>query len=111
MCADRRREPLANTGEDYLAACGPGLDLGGHFRVYAVLERVYLRVDVHLFIGSENGAGWSRYRIGRRRRLPLGLADGGRVVRLASRCGALFALRRVLRLRFDGSRQRMTTAV
>src|SRR5207247_1424579 len=31
MRADRRLEPLANTREDHLAACGPGLDLGGHF--------------------------------------------------------------------------------
>src|SRR5436189_40930 len=38
MRADRRREPLANTREDHLAACGPGFDLGGHFRVYALLE-------------------------------------------------------------------------
>jgi multiple sugar transport system permease protein len=46
--AHRRREPLADPGEDRAAAGGAGTHLGRHLRLHAVVERVHLRADLHL---------------------------------------------------------------
>ena len=34
----------------------PGLDLGGHFRLHPVVERVHLRADLHPVVGEQDGA-------------------------------------------------------
>ena len=58
----------------------------------------------------EDGAGRRRHRAGRGRRLPLGIADGGRAVRIAARRRAVFVLRRVLRLGAHRRRQGVSDA-
>ena len=89
----------------------PGLDLGGHLRLHAVVERVHLRAHVRLVVGSEDRPGRRRDRAGRGRRLPLGRAHGGRAARLASRRGHLLVLRRVLRVRHDRRREGVSRSI
>jgi len=48
---------LADPRQDHPAARGPRLNLRRHLRLHAVVERVHLRADVHLVVGSEDGAG------------------------------------------------------
>src|SRR6266849_4385676 len=103
----RRGDALADPGEDHAAAGGAGTDLGRDLRLYAVVERVHLRAHLHLVIGEQDGAGRCDHRAGRRRRLPLGRADGGRAARLAAGRDSLLFLRRVLRVRHDGSGERV----
>ena len=79
----------------------PGLISAGHLCLHAVVERVHLRADLHLLVGGQDGAGGRGDRTGRRRRLPLGLADGRRAVRLAAGGDPVLVLRRVLRVRAD----------
>ena len=93
--------PVADSGEDHPAARGAGAHLGRHFRVHAVVERVHLRIDLHLVVRGEDSAGRRRDRAGRGRRLPLGLADGRRAARFAAGGHPLLVLRRVLRFRAD----------
>src|SRR6266852_9696614 len=103
----RRGDALADPGEDHAAAGGAGTDLGRDLRLYAVVERVHLRAHLHLVIGEQDGAGRCDHRAGRRRRLSLGRADGGRAARLAAGRDPVFLLRRVLRLGNDGSGERV----
>src|SRR5258706_12461930 len=103
----RRGDSLADPGEDHAAAGGTGTDLGRDLRLHAVVERVHLRAHLHLVIGEQDGAGRCDHRTGRRRRLSLGRADGGRAARIAARGGSLFVLRRVLRVRHDWSGERV----
>ena len=101
MRADRRRDALADPGQDHPAAGDPGPDLGRHLRLHAVVERVHLRADLHLLVGEQDRAGRRAHRAGRGRRLSLGLADGRRAARLAAGRDHLLVLRRVLRLEPD----------
>jgi hypothetical protein len=103
--ADRRRDAAADPREDHPAARRAGAHFRRHLRVHIVVERVHLRADVRLVVGGEDGPRRRGDRVGRGRRLPLGIADGGRVVRVPAVRGPLFVLRRVLRVRADGRRQ------
>jgi hypothetical protein len=85
-------------------------DLSRHFRLHAVLERIYLRADLHLVIREQDRSGWRHNRTGRRRRLPLGFADGGGAVRLAARGDHVLVFRRVLRVEPDRCGQRIALA-
>src|SRR5205814_1758614 len=103
----RRGDALADPGEDHAAAGGTGTDLGRDLRLHAVVERVHLRAHLYLVLREQDGPGGRNHRAGRRRRLPLGGADGGCTARLAARGDSLFVLRRVLRVRHDRSGQGM----
>jgi hypothetical protein len=98
MRADRWRKPTADSGQDHPAAGGTRTDFCGHFRVHAVVERIHLRADLCLVVGSEDGSGRGGHGAGRRRRLPLGVADGRRTVRFPAGGTAVLVLRRVLRV-------------
>ena len=63
--------------EDHPAAGGSRPHLRRHIRLHAVVERIHLRADLHLVVGEQDRSGRRDHRTGRRRRLPLGLADGG----------------------------------
>ena len=76
----------------------PGLDLGGHLLVHAVLERVHLCAGLHPIEREEDGAGRHPDRADLRRRLPVGSADGGLAPGIAAGCHLLFVLRRLLRV-------------
>src|SRR6266571_3355821 len=103
MRADRRRHALADSRQDHPAAGRARADLGRDLRLHALLERVHLRAHVRLLVRGEDGSGGSGHRARRRRRLPLGRADGGRAARLPAGGGPVFLLRRVLRVGHDGS--------
>ena len=93
-----------------LPLAGPWPDLGRHFRLHAVLERVYLRADLHLVVGEQDGSSRRHHRTGRRRRLSLGFADGGGAVRFAAGGDHVLVFRRVLRLEPDRGGQGIAAA-
>jgi multiple sugar transport system permease protein len=66
-----------------------------------VLERIYLRADLHQFHALQDSAGGDRHRAGRWRYLSLGFADGRRDDRFAAAGRALCVLRGTLRLGDD----------
>src|SRR5216684_7966885 len=110
MRVDRRREPLADPDQDRAAAGDPRLDLGLHLLLYAVLERVHLRIDLPAIDPEQDGAGRDRQRVRRRRYLPLGIADGGSTRRLAAAGHPLRLLRRALRVGDDRSGEGVTAS-
>ncbi len=83
----------------------PGLISAGIFAFTLSWNEFIYALDLHLIERSQDRAGRRDHRTGRRRRLPLGLADGRRAVRLAAGRDPVFILRRALRLRHDRRRQ------
>ena len=94
--------------ENRAAAGDPRADLRLHFLLHAVLERVHLRADLPAIGPEQDGAGRDRQRVRRWRRLPLGIADGGRAGGLAAAGYPLRLLRRALCVGHDGSRERVS---
>ena len=93
--------------ENRAAAGDPRTDLRLHFLLHAVLERVHLRPDFPAIGPEQDGAGRDRQRVRGWRRLPLGIADGGRAGGLAAAGYPLRLLRRALCVGHDGSRERV----
>src|ERR1700678_504811 len=110
MRADRRRNAPTDPMEDHSAASGSRPDLSRHFRLHAVLERVYLRADLHILVGEQDRSSRRDHRTGRRRRVPLGFADGRGAVRLAAGGDPVLVFRRVLCLEPDRSGQGIAAA-
>src|SRR5262249_42370694 len=102
---DRWRQPLADPDQDRAAARRARTDLGLHLLLYAVLERVHLRADLPAIGAEQDGAGRDRQRVRRRRRLPLGRADGGCARGFAAARPPLRLLRRALCVGDDRSRE------
>src|SRR5277367_5204743 len=96
MRDDRRRLAATGSPVDHVAAGGAGPDLGGNLRLHAVVERIHLRAHLHFLVGEQDRAGWRDHRTRRRRRLSLGLVDGGGAARFAAGGDSLLVLCRIL---------------
>src|SRR6185437_4425020 len=101
MRADRRRIAAADPVADHLAAGGAWPDLRGDLRLHAFLERVHLRLGLHSIDREKDRAGGDPDRAGDRRRVPMGIADGGISAGLRAGGDNLFLLCGVLRLLND----------
>src|SRR5579863_4341211 len=76
MRADRWGLAVADLVADHVAAGGAWVDLGGDFRVHAIVERVHLRVGVHPIDREEDRASRHPDRAGHRRCVSVGFTNG-----------------------------------